>query len=201
MNRLAIIGAGGHGKVIADIARLNGYTNIVFLDDDLNIKECSGYPIIGKCELAETIEADIIVGIGNPEIRKIIQENVSSHKLVTLVHPNAVVAKGVDIGAGTVVMAGVVVNPGARIGCGCIINTCSSIDHDCKIGNYVHVAVGSHICGTVVIGDETWVGAGATISNNVNITDQCIIGAGAVVIKTIDEQGMYIGVPAKNYAK
>lgn len=197
MRKLAIIGASGHGKVVADIARKNGYKEIVFLDDDESIHECGGYPVIGKSSEAGTIDADIIVGIGNAGIRKRIQESVPEEKLVTLIHPDAVIAEDVAIGAGTVVMAGAVINSGARIGKGCIINTCSSVDHDCDVGDYVHIAVGSHLCGTVSVGDGTWIGAGATVSNNVSICSDCMIGAGAVVIKNIVEYGTYVGVPVR----
>ena len=197
MRKLVIIGASGHGKVVADIARRNGYSEIVFLDDDERIHECGGYSVIGKSSEAGTIDADIIVGIGNAGIRKRIQESILDEKLVTLIHPDAAVAEDVVIGAGTVVMAGAVINPGARIGKGCIINTCSSVDHDCEVGDYVHIAVGSHLCGTVSVGDGTWIGAGAIVSNNVSICPNCMIGAGAVVIKEIKESGIYVGVPAR----
>lgn len=197
MRKLAIIGASGHGKVVADIARRNGYKEIVFLDDDDSIHECGDYPVIGKSFEAGTIDADVIIGIGNANIRKRIQESIPDEKVVTLIHPDAVVAEEVVIGAGTVVMAGAVINPGARIGKSCIINTCSSVDHDCKVGDYVHISVGSHLCGTVSVGNETWIGAGATVSNNISICSNCIIGAGAVVINEIKESGTYVGVPVK----
>ena len=197
MRRLAIIGASGHGKVVADIARRNGYKEIVFLDDDDNIHECGGYPVIGKSFEAGTIDADVIIGIGNAGVRKQMQESITDEKLVTLIHPDAVIAEDVVMGAGTVVMAGAVINPGTHIGKGCIINTCSSGDHDCTVGDFVHVAVGSHLCGTVNVGAGTWIGAGATVSNNVFICPDCMIGAGAVVIKEIKESGTYVGVPAK----
>lgn len=197
VKRLVIIGASGHGKVIADIARKNGYKEIVFLDDDESVHECGGYPVIGKSSEAGTIDADIIIGIGNAGVRKTIQESVDKNKIVTLIHPDAVVAEDVVMGAGTVVMAGAVINPGTHIGKCCIINTCSSVDHDCKVGDYVHISVGSHLCGTVSVGNETWIGAGATVSNNVNICSDCMIGAGAVVIKDIKESGTYVGVPVK----
>ena len=197
MRKLAIIGASGHGKVIADIARKNGYKEIVFLDDNENIQVCGNYPVIGESAKAENMDADIIIGIGNASIRKRIQEMVPEANLVTLIHPNAVVAEDVMVGAGTVIMAGAVINPGTKIGKGCIINTCASVDHDCDIGDYVHVAVGSHVCGTVSVGNQTWIGAGATVINNIYICPECMIGAVAVVIKNIIQNGTYIGIPAK----
>lgn len=199
MRKLAIIGASGHGKVVADIAIKSGYNEIIFLDDDESIHECGGYPVKGKSSEVRMMDTDIIVGIGNTVVRKRIQESIPDERLATLIHPAAVIAEDVLIGSGTVVMAGAVINPGAKIGKGCIINTCSSVDHDCEVGNYVHIAVGSHLCGTVSVGNETWIGAGATVINNICICPDCMIGAGAVVIRNIQEQGSYIGCPAKKY--
>lgn len=197
MKQLVIIGASGHGKVIADIARKLGYTEIVFLDDNENICQCGNYPVIGKSSEASRMDTDVIVGIGNTGIRKQIQESIPEERIVTLIHPDAVIAEDVLIGRGTVVMAGSIINPGVKIGKGCIINTSSSVDHDCKVGDYVHIAVGSHLCGTVTVGDRTWIGAGAIVSNNVSIHSNCMIGAGAVVVHDIQESGTYIGVPAR----
>ena len=196
--KLTIIGASGHGRVVADIARLNGYDEIEFLDDNANLDHCGKYPVVGNTAQASEINNDIIVGIGNAPVRKRFMEQLADKRFATLIHPDAVIAEDVVIGKGTVIMAGAVINPGASIGKGVIINTCSSVDHDCNVSDYVHVAVGAHLCGTVNVGKMTWIGAGATVSNNVNICGNCIIGAGAVVIKDIEKKGTYIGVPAKN---
>lgn len=190
--KITIIGASGHGKVVADIAKLNGYDEIEFLDDDLTVKTCGKYPVVGKAD--KIIEGDTFIAIGNGQIRERLSEG---RKLVTLIHPDAVIADEVKIGKGTVIMAGAVVNPGTEIGCGCIINTAASVDHDCTIGDFVHIAVGTHLCGTVSVGSQSWVGAGSTINNNINICCGCMIGAGAVVVKNINEAGIYMGVPAK----
>ena len=152
--------------------------------------------------LLTTNELSIMTyGLINAKTRKKLMERDEGRTFPTLVHPNAVVAEGVEIGEGSVVMAGAVINPGVRIGRGCIVNTSSSIDHDCVIGGHCHIAVGAHLCGTVVVGEGTWIGAGATVSNNVNICSNATIGAGAVVIHDIEEEGTYIGVPAKNMSK
>lgn len=195
VKRLVIIGASGHGKVIADIAVRKGYEEIVFLDDDENVKECAGFPVIGKTCEAKGMDGDKIVAIGNPKIRKRIQKEISG--VITLIHPNAVISRRVEIGEGSVIMAGAVINTDVVIGNGCIINTGASVDHDCVLGDYVHVSVGAHVAGTVHIGERTWIGAGATVSNNVNICGDCMIGAGTVVIKDIDKPGTYVGVPAR----
>lgn len=199
MKRIVIIGASGHGKVVADIARLNGYENIVFLDDANPSGFCSGYPVIGGSDCIDSVDGEFFVAIGNAQVRERIHTQlIESGKTVPiLIHPNAVIGSKVSIGEGSVIMAGAVVNPETVIGKGCIINTCSSVDHDNKLGDFVHVAVGAHLCGAVCIGDKTWIGAGATISNNVSICSNCLIGAGAVVVKNIEEKGTYVGVPVK----
>lgn len=194
LKKLIIIGSSGHGKVIADIAVNNGYEDIVFLDDNESVLECAGYPVIGKTCQAAKMNGDKIIAIGNAEVREKIQKNI---KVITLVHPDAVISRRVQIGDGTVVMAGAVINSDTVIGDGCIINTGASVDHDCKIGNFSHISVGTHIAGTCVIGDRTWIGAGATVSNNVKVCCDSMIGAGAVVVNDIDVSGTYVGVPAK----
>lgn len=194
MNKLVIIGASGHGKVIADIAIKIGYEEIVFLDDNESLSGCAGFPVIGKSSKAQEIEGDKIIAIGNAKIRERIQSTI---KTVTLVHPDAVISRRVEIGEGSVVMAGAVINSDTVIGRGCIINTGASVDHDCKIGDFAHISVGAHVAGTCHIAERTWIGAGATISNNVNICSDCMVGAGAVVIKDINESGTYLGVPAE----
>lgn len=198
MSKLAIIGASGHGKVIADIAVKNGYKEIVFLDDNLNVQECAGFRVVGTSEDVDKYpDYDVIVAIGNACIRKKIQKQVGADRLTTLIHPQSVISRRVTIGQGTVIMAGAIINSDTEVGEGCIINTGASVDHDCSIGDFVHVSVGAHIAGTVTIGNGTWIGAGATVSNNIEICRECMIGAGAVVVGNIKEKGTYIGVPVK----
>ncbi len=194
LKKLLIIGASGHGKVIADIAVKNAYEDIAFLDDDESIKICAGFPVIGKVSEAERIPGDKIVAIGNANIRHRIQEDLCN--VITLIHPNAVIGRRVEIATGCVVMAGAIINSDTVIGKGVIINTGATVDHDCKVGDYAHISVGSHIAGTVEIGKKTWIGAGAVVSNNLTICDECMVGAGAVVVKNIEVKGTYIGVPA-----
>lgn len=194
LKRLIIIGASGHGKVIADIAVKTGYEDIVFLDDDEKIKECAGYQVVGKVAEAVEMDGDKIVAIGNAKIREVIQETIETVKLI---HPDAIISRRVEVGDGTVVMAGVVINSDVVIGRGCIINTGASVDHDCNIGNFTHISVGVHVAGACAVGYRTWIGAGATVSDNVNICNDCMIGAGAVVIKNIEAPGIYVGIPVK----
>lgn len=202
MNRLILIGASGHGRVAADIARLCGYERIDFLDDNRNLQSCGIDKIIGPTKDFQRfidLDTDFFVAIGNAVVRQKIQKEIEKMggAVVSLIHPNAVIAKDIQIGMGTILMAGTVVNAGTIIGRGCILNTASSVDHDCEIGEFVHIAVGAHLSGTVRVGDYTWIGSGGIVSNNVNLCSDCMIGAGAVVVKDIKEAGTYMGVPAK----
>lgn len=190
--KLTVIGASGHGRVVASIAELNGYDEIVFLDDNPSLRFCGVYPVIGPTDAP--CDGDCFVAIGSAEARERLSRG---RKTVTLIHPNAVIARGVIIGSGTVVMAGAVINTGTTVGRGCIINTSSSVDHDCVLGDFVHVSVGAHLCGSVSVGSRTWIGAGATVINNIGIREGCVIGAGAVVIRDVTEPGTYVGVPAR----
>ena len=200
LSRLMILGASGHGKVVADCAAKNGYREIVFLDDAEGLTDCGGWPVVGKCADVNKLDGKVIVAIGNAGIRRKLQESVEPARLATLIHPAAVVSRAL-IGPGSVVLVGAVVNPGAEIGAGCILNTCCSVDHDCQIGDYAHIAVGAHVAGGVTVGDGTWIGAGAVVSNNIRICGGCMIGAGAAVVKDICETGTYVGVPARKIAK
>ena len=197
MNRLIIIGASGHGRVVADIAKLCGYKEIVFLDNNPELKECSGYPVLGSDTMSTELEGGLFIAVGNSEMRQKLMDRDSERFFPILIHPRAVIAEDVIIAKGSVVMAGSVINPGAKIGKGCIVNTSSSIDHDCTVGDYCHVSVGSHLSGTVALGNHVWIGTGATVSNNVNICSDVVIGAGAVVINDVKESGTYVGVPVR----
>jgi sugar O-acyltransferase (sialic acid O-acetyltransferase NeuD family) len=204
--KLLIIGASGHGKVIADIAiRMNRWKEIVFLDDNPTVKTSLGLNVIGNTEsIAQYIEDyDIFVAIGNNSIRKqkIEQLKELGATIPILKHPTAIIGKDVQINIGTAIMAGAIINPSTNIGEGCIINTGSTIDHDNIIESYVHISPGAHLAGTVSIGENTWIGIGSIISNNIKISKDCIVGAGGVVVKNITEAGTYIGVPVKRTSK
>lgn len=201
-NKLIIIGAGGHGKVVADIAiKMNKWINVAFLDDDESIKTSMGFEVIGKTTDAYIYkdEADFFVAIGNNAVREKVQENLMDEGLnvVSLIHPSAVIGTDVKIGIGTAVMAGVVINSSSKVGNGCIVNTSSSLDHDNRVKDYVHISPGVRTAGGVVIGKGTWLGIGSVVSNNVNICTGCKVGAGAVVIKDITIPGTYVGVPVR----
>ncbi|GGA65118.1 acetyltransferase [Ornithinibacillus halotolerans] len=200
--KLLIIGASGHGKVVADIAlQMNKWENVSFLDDNTSLKETMGLEVIGTIkDLTDFIdEYEVVVGIGSNIIRKNIYELVEKMgaTIPTIIHPSAVIGKHVHIGPGTVIMAGTIINCCTRIGMGCIINTGATIDHDNLIEDFVHISPGVHIAGTVKIGYCSWLGIGSVVSNNIEITSECQVGAGSVIIRNLTESGVYFGIPAK----
>lgn len=197
-NRLIIIGAGGHGKAIADNALKNGYKDISFVDDYATGK-CMGFSIIGVTDDIESFDdgqTDFMIGIGDNEIRKRIAEKYDV-SWATLIHPSAQIATNVTIGTGTVIMANAVVNVCATVGEHCIINTGAIVEHDNVVEDYVHISSNAALGGTVHISKQTHVGIGALVKNNIKICDNCVVGAGAAVIKDITEYGTYVGVPAR----
>ncbi len=194
MKQLLIIGAGGHGRVAADIASHCGYRDIAYLDD---VRRDG---VIGTVADAHRYieKADFFVAIGDSCARERIQCELmgAGASIVTLIHPSAVVAGGATIGRGVMLAAGAIICVDAVIGDGVIVNTAASVDHDSIVGEFSHVSVGARVCGTVHIGKRTWIGAGSTVINNMMIGDDCMIGAGAVVVKSITDSGLYKGIPA-----
>lgn len=198
MSKLVIFGAGGHAKVVADIALKNGFELEGFLDDNASISSVMGYPVLGKIDDCVKFKESCVfaMGIGNNAVRKMIFEKYSDYEYPTLIHPT--VSQGIEtkIGKGTVVMPMAVINACTEIGDFCVINSGAVVEHDCKIGNYTLVAPHATICGTVRIGEFVWMGAGSTVNQTINICDGVTVGSGTVVIKDITERGTYVGVPA-----
>lgn len=202
MNKLLIIGAGGHGKVVADIAMsMDKWDYIAFLDDNKKKVELVDIDIIGKTSdvFDKVNEYEIFVAVGNNELRSKVSEQLkeANAQIATIVHPKSIIGTSVSIGEGTVIMPGVVINCCTSIAKGCIINTGAVIDHDCIIEEYSHISPGAKLAGTVTVGQRSWLGIGSVVSNNVSICGGCIVGAGAVVIRDINKAGTYVGFPAK----
>lgn len=199
--KLMIIGAGGHGRLIAGMAeKTNKFSEIVFLDD-ADIKFSGKYSVVDKvCNFEKYLSDHVFfVAFGDNALRRKVSEKIlcAGGKIGTFVHPNAIVDDNVTIGTGVAIIAGAVINSGAVIGDGVILNTLSSVDHDSRVGSYSHIAVGAHIAGEVKIGENVFIGAGVNVIEDITICNNSIIGAGAVVVKNISQTGTYIGVPAK----
>jgi sugar O-acyltransferase (sialic acid O-acetyltransferase NeuD family) len=200
--KLLILGAGGHGKVVSEIAQLmKQWEEIAFLDDREDISEVLGIPIVGKLADLLALRSEYeyaFVAIGSNTARLKWTEKLSHHgfKIPILMHPSSTVSAKSFIEEGTVIMAGAVINPDTKIGRSCIINTASTIDHDCILQGGVHTSPGTHLGGTVKIGERTWICIGATIINNINIGCGSVIAAGAVVTKDVPSNVLVAGVPA-----
>lgn len=204
MNGLLVVGAGGHGKVVADTAiEMGAWDSVAFLDDKYpEIKTVGSFRVLGKIADAYNLikdYSDISIGVGVNKLRlELISEfSESSFRIPNIIHPTAFVCKNVDISRGTVIFANSSINTSSKIGLGCIINTGAIVDHDCTIGDGVHISPGVNIAGNVNIGDKSWVGIGSSIINNINIGRDVIIGAGSVVISDIPDGKKAYGVPAK----
>lgn len=207
MNRLAILGASGHGKVVADAAALCGWPHIDFFDDAWPERTmCGVWPVVGgSAQLLGALNAydGVIVAIGNNAIRRTKQQLLEQAGAVmaTIVHPAAVVSKHASLGAGSVVFATAVINPFCEIGEGAILNTGCSVDHDCSLGAFVHVSPGARLAGQVQVGDESWVGIGASVRQLTNIGAHVTVGAGAVVVAAVADNLTVVGVPARAVRK
>lgn len=194
--KVILIGAGGHGKVVADIVEAQGDIVEGFLDDN-KTGTFYGYSILGKISEANNFpDRYFIVTIGNNNIRKNIVEKKQLN-WISAIHPSAKISSSVNVGIGTVVMPLVVINANTEIGQHTIINSGAIIEHDCFVDDFVHISPRGVLCGTVNIGSRVWIGAGATIINNLKIGEEIVIGAGATVTKSLSIPGTYIGVPAK----
>lgn len=196
MKKVILIGAGGHGKVVADIVRCCGDEVLGFLDDK-RPDALTGFHILGTTDDVGSMD-DVwyFPAIGNASVReKIVRKNPNA-RWYTAIHPSAVIAKDASVGQCSCVMANAVINSGARIGTGCIINTAATVDHDCLLDDFVHICPGAHVAGTVEIGRRVWVGIGASIVNNISIFSDVTVGAGATVISSINCSGTYVGTPA-----
>ena len=210
MSNLAILGASGHGKVLADIAELTGWNNIVFYDDAYpGLSSVEHWQVIGNGQdllnnylLNNSDKLDgVIVGIGSNSTRLRLYQNLVNHNvpLITLLHPTAVISKYSNICAGSVVMAGAVVNSFAQIGQACIINTSATVDHDCQLADGVHISPGVNLAGACTLGLCSWLGIGSTVKQLINIGSNVTVGAGSVVVKDIPDNQSVIGIPAKPY--
>lgn len=199
MNALVVLGAGGHAKVVADIAGLLGHAVAAYVDegDSSTGTEVHGVPVVGS--LDDVPGLPVALGIGENRARLTRYEHLIhvGRQIVTLVHPHAVLASTVALGTGTVVMAGVVINSDTRVGAAAVLNTSSSVDHDCILGDGAHVAPGAHLAGGVTIGTGAFLGVGTSVVPCRAVGAWAICGAGSVVVDNVDAGRTVKGAPAR----
>lgn len=211
MRHIVLFGAGGHGKVVRDIVeKMHDYdleSCVVAVYDDFVLEKMldGTLPILNSEAAFHTFvekNGDVygLIGISGNAIRERLSREYPM-KYAVAIHPTAIIAEDVQIGEGTVVMAGAIINPGSRIGRHCIINTGAIIEHDCKIEDFVHISPGVKLAGDVRVGRMTHVGIGASVIQKIKIGQDTIIGAGAVVIRDIPDNVTAVGVPAKVIVK
>lgn len=207
MNKLAILGASGHGKVIADAALAAGWKDVIFFDDDFPQKKTNGaWPIVGITQdllASHKSYGGVVVGIGECATRwnKHCLLKKGGAKIVSIIHPHACVSSFAQIGAGSVVFAGAVINVGSVLGEACIVNTGATVDHDVVLTEAVHVAPNVSISGNVNVGARSWIGVGAVVRQSITIGSDVMVGAGAIVVKDIPDNIAVIGNPARIYER
>jgi sugar O-acyltransferase (sialic acid O-acetyltransferase NeuD family) len=205
--KIAIIGGGGHAKVVADAIVASGCDEISdVLDDNVSLwgRSLLGFPIEGPIASWRRLPCDaFVIAIGQNADRKRHFEELrdAGVTFATIVHPTATRGRDVEIGAGTVVFAHVVINSGSRIGPNCVLNTACTVDHDCTIGPHAHIAPGVNLAGDVHIGEGAFCGIGAKVAPGISIGDWATVGAGAVVIRDAGARSVMVGVPARPLVK
>lgn len=204
VNKLLIVGAGGHGKTVADAADCaKTWDDIAFVDGKYPGMRANGrWPVVGNQDGLQGLcghFSHATVAIGDATLRlRLLDELVSyGFKVPVIRHPSSVIATDVALGEGSVVLAGAIINTGTRIGRGCIVNTGASIDHDCVLGDGVHVCPGARLAGEVAVGTCSWIGIGAVVIQQRKIGDRVTVGAAAAVIRDLPDNVTAVGVPAK----
>ena len=207
---VAILGAGGHAKVVIDVVERSGGHTIAGVFDDDESKwgsEILGHRVLG--DIGEFLLSwrsrypQVVIGIGSNRVRQTLNRRLeeAACMLMTAVHQWAVVARDVELAKGTVIMALGAVNPGCRVGACGVINTSASIDHDCVLGECVFIAPGARVGGNVRVGDLSFVGIGASVIPGCTLGRNVTVGAGAVVIGDVPDNVTVVGVPARIVTK
>ena len=199
MSDLLVIGAGGHGRVVADIASKR-YA-VAFLDDGAGGEELP-WPVLGPLSLLDQVKDDyaaFVVGVGGNAKRLEIAARLEQLgcQLVTVEDESAVVSAHAEVGRGTVIMPQAAINYGAVVGRSCIVNTAATVDHDCRLGDGVHISPGAHLAGSVRVGKRAWIGVGASVKEGVEVGADVVVGAGAAVVDDQPSGAVVKGVPAR----
>lgn len=201
---IAIIGAGGHGAVVADAAlAAQPEAQICFFDDAPHTDRLLGLPVIAGEPAAQAgfpvADWRVIVAIGDNHIRQARMATLAAcgYRGATIIHPAATVSDHAEIGTGTAIMAGAIVNARARVSEGCIVNTGAIVEHDVHLGGFAHMSPGAVAAGNARIGARCWIGSNAVVRQGVRIGDDVILGALGFASDDLPEPGTYVGAPAR----
>lgn len=194
---LCLLGVGGHAKVIVEMARLSSYHVYRLYDDNPVLHNFEFFGLIVSGPLNSLKNGSGIISIGDNKVRKNVNERLKNVKWEIIIHPSAIISTDVEIGEGTVIMAGAIIQPGVKIGKHCIINTGACIDHDCQINDYAHISPNTSLAGGVNVGEGTLIGIGSSIIPNIKIGQWSKIGAGSVVVHDQPDNYTVVGSPAK----
>lgn len=203
MKRLAIIGASGHGKVVAEAALLSGWDDIGFFDGRYpQLTQVGPWPVLGsdRAIFQRAGEFDgVVVGIGHNRTRLQLSLalQAAGFPLATILHPAAVVSPHARVGAGSVVLARAVINIDAELGCACIINSGAVVEHDNRLADGVHVSPLAVLAGGVSVGEASWIGAGAAVRQGLKIGHDALVGLGAAAVQDVADGEIVAGVPAR----
>lgn len=200
-----ILGAGGHAREVLDVVRHADGGAPAFLgflaDDppDPVVVEAVGATWLGPIERLRDIEAAFVVGIGDPVVRRALDEQAVAwgRSPARLWHRTAHRAAGVEAGPGTVVLANASVTSNVRLGRHVHVNLNATVAHDCVLGDYVTVNPGANVNGNVVIEPAATIGSGAVVRQGVTIGEGAVVGAGAVVVHDVPPGTTVVGIPAR----
>ncbi|WP_244731625.1 acetyltransferase [Psychrosphaera aestuarii] len=197
-----MLGASGHGKVVADIAESCGF-QVTFFDDRYpEMKGIEHWTVNGNTADLIRVKNQFdcaFVAIGDNTIRAAKQAVLQTHGLIStsLIHPSAVVSRYAQIDHGTVVFPGAIINSFSKIGAGCIINSNSVIEHDCNLGKFCHISPNVALGGGTRIGSKSWIGIGSVTKQLIEIGESVVIGAGSTVVSNVPNYVIAYGTPTK----
>ena len=188
MNRLLIVGAGGHGRSVAEMVLLAGQHELAgFVDDTFpGLTQVWGLPVLGTTAILADyrIHANsAIVALGNNRLREELHERLraAGFRLITAIHPTAIVSPKAVIGPGSTIMAGAIVGTEARLGEGVIVNSGAVVDHHCQVEDFGHLGVNACMAGGAVLGRGAWMQAGAALGYGVKIASRTVLAPGEAI--------------------